>query len=212
MTWLPTLQHWRGKMTAGFQKSSSELNLFQASCSIIKTVISVKSYPSEKNSSFELWLTPPPFDKLLHSGTKTTHIYKYVMKVHSSNMHRTNRKMNNSKSLIYPKYLKEVEHFFSNVFLLKISTLLLHFIRMNAQGCFPVYLLYCCTSYQICQRHRLPTTFRPEYLPQIRKRKISHCNIQINNIRYQKQRISVNRLIKFQTKVFHSVHCITIIS
>ena len=41
---------------------------------------------------------------------------------------------------------------------------MLNLIRVDAQGCLPIYLFNCRPCNHISQRNWLPTTFRPEYL------------------------------------------------
>lgn len=69
----------------------------------------------------------------------------------------------------YIRYLEQVKHLLGNILLLNICTLLLYFIRMYAQSCFPISFFNWSTRNQISQRNRLPPTFRPEHLNIIHK-------------------------------------------
>lgn len=69
----------------------------------------------------------------------------------------------------YIRYLKQVKNLLCNILLLNICTLLLYFIRMYAQSCFPISFFNWSTRNQISQRYRLPPTFRPEHLNIIQK-------------------------------------------
>lgn len=61
-------------------------------------------------------------------------------------------------------YLKDIENLLCSIFLLETGTFLLNLIRMNIQCCLSVNLFNRGRGNHVCQRHWLPTTFRPKHL------------------------------------------------